>query len=85
MTKQRMFSQRNSHNNKQKSPVQRFLFVFGMVFFLMYLVLGLMIIFWKEIPLAISPAGRYTFGGLLIIYSFIRFVRLLNKNKENNE
>jgi hypothetical protein len=51
----------------------------------MYLVLGLMIIFWKEIPLAISPAGRYTFGGLLIIYSFIRFVRLLNKNKENNE
>ncbi len=72
-----------SKDNKQtqKSPKQRFLFVFGLVFFLMYLVLGLIIIFWKELPLSISYRGRLAFGLLLIVYAFIRFVRLLKKNR----
>ena len=72
-----MFSQRKSRYQTQKSPVQRFLFVLGMVFFLMYLVLGLMIIFWKELPLSLSYNGRLALGGLLIVYSFVRFIRLL--------
>ncbi|AXG74271.1 hypothetical protein DVK85_08500 [Flavobacterium arcticum] len=77
-----MFKDNKSQYKKQKSPQQRFLFVFGIVFFLMYLALGLIIIFWKTIPLNISYNGRLAFGLLLIVYAFIRFIRLLKKNKE---
>ncbi|MCR5861498.1 hypothetical protein LRS05_04755 [Flavobacterium sp. J372] len=76
-------AQRNSYrNNTQKSPIQRFLFVLGMVFFLLYLALGIMIIFWDKLPLNISRNGRIAFGILLIAYSFFRFVRLIQKSRE---
>ncbi len=77
-----MFKDNNSQYKKQKSPQQRFLFVLGLLFFLIYLALGLIIIFWKTIPLNISYHGRLAFGALLIIYAFIRFVRLLKRNRE---
>ncbi|RZJ76185.1 MAG: hypothetical protein EOO45_03235 [Flavobacterium sp.] len=77
-----MFSTKKSQNNTQKSPKQRFLFVLGLVFFLMYFILGMMIIFWKELPIALSWSGRLIMGILLIAYSFFRFVRLLQNNRE---
>lgn len=67
-------------NYKQKSLKERFLLFIGMLFFLCYLILGLMIIFWKAIPLNISQNSRYALGILLIIYSFIRFLRLYKSN-----
>ena len=66
----------------QKSPQQRFLFILGLVFFLIYLVLGLYLIFWKDIPFDIKPIYRIAFGVLLIVYSIIRFFRLIGQ-KEN--
>lgn len=72
-----MLRDKKSEYQTQKSPQQRFLFVLGLIFFLLYLVLGFIIIFWKELPLNISYYGRLAFGSLLIIYAFIRFVRLL--------
>ena len=77
-----MLSRENSQNKTQKSPIQRFLFVLGMVFFLLYLVLGLVIIFWKELPVNITYNGRLAFGILLIVYAFFRFIRLIQKNRE---
>jgi len=71
-----MLSKRDSQEQTQKSPLQRFLFVLGIVFFLMYFVLGMMIIFWKDIPLTLTYNGRLAMGILLIAYSFFRFVRL---------
>lgn len=71
-----MLSKRESQEETQKSPIQRFLFVLGMLFFLLYFGLGLMLIFWKEIPLSITYNGRLAFGILLIAYSFFRFIRL---------
>lgn len=62
---------------KQKSPQQRFLFILGLVFFLLYLALGVYLIFWKNIPFDIKPVYRILFGVLLIIYAIIRFVRLI--------
>lgn len=57
-----------------------------MAFFLLYLVLGLMVIFWKQLPLAINQTGRLAFGILLIVYAFFRFVRLIqNYNRQDNE
>ncbi|KUJ60425.1 hypothetical protein AR687_17720 [Flavobacteriaceae bacterium CRH] len=70
------------NNIQKKSLKERFLLVLGILFFLIYLVLGLMIMFWKKLPLNMDPMYRYAFGILLIVYSGIRFLRLINSNSE---
>lgn len=67
---------------KQKSPQQRFLFILGLVMLTMYFALGLLMIFWKDIPFEIAPTYRILFGILLIGYAIIRFYRLINQ-KDN--
>ncbi|PXY40107.1 hypothetical protein DMB65_13655 [Flavobacterium cheongpyeongense] len=69
-------------NIMKKSLKERFLLVLGILFFLIYLVLGLMIMFWDMLPLNMDPLYRYAFGVLLIVYSAIRFLRLINSNTE---
>ena len=69
-------------NFKKKSLKERFLLVIGILFFLLYLALGLMIIFWKKLPIAMPHNYRIAFGLLLIVYSFIRFIRFFNTNAE---
>jgi len=61
---------------RQKSPAKRFLSILGLCMFGFYFVLGLVIIFWKDFPLALDKTFRTLFGLLLIIYSFLRFARL---------
>ncbi|MGV3458850.1 MAG: hypothetical protein ACO1N9_00195 [Flavobacterium sp.] len=82
-----MTERKSYRNNIQKSPLQRFLFVLGMVFFLLYLALGLILIFWNKLPMGfslnISDNGRIAFGVLLIGYAFFRFVRLLQKPNDD--
>jgi len=73
----------NSTENKEKKSLkERFFLVIGMVFFLVYLALGLAIIFWKNFPIEMKPGYRIAFGVVLIVYSFIRFYRIINDNKE---
>jgi uncharacterized membrane protein (DUF485 family) len=67
---------------KKKSLNERFLLFIGVLFFLIYLTFGLIIIFWKNLPLQMSIGYRVAFGLLLIVYSFIRFLRFFNSNKE---
>lgn len=64
---------------QKKSLKERFLLVIGILFFLIYLTLGLIIIFWKSLPLALEYKYRIAFGVLLIVYSFLRFLRFFNK------
>jgi uncharacterized membrane protein (DUF485 family) len=71
-----------TENKEKKSLKERFFLVIGMVFFLAYLVLGLTIIFWKNFPFDMKPGYRIAFGVVLIAYSFIRFYRIINDNKE---
>lgn len=68
-------------NMKKKSPKERFLLVIGLLFFLVYLVLGLAVIFWKEFPLQMEFQYRVALGVLLVVYAFIRFLRFYNSNK----
>lgn len=72
----------NSRHNKfrQKSLSQRFLSVLGLLMFLFYFVIGLLIIFWKDFPIEIDKTYKTMFGILLIVYSFLRFARLWQKN-----
>lgn len=69
----------NTNDRVQKSLKGRFLLVIGILFFLVYLVLGLIIIFWKKFPFNLPEQYRIAFGVLLIVYSFIRFTRLIQK------
>lgn len=66
------------NNFKQKSLLQRFLFFIGLIFLILYFLLGCIFIFWKNIPLELSYTRRLLFGILLIVYSIIRFYRIIN-------
>ena len=68
-----------NENFQKKSLKERFLLVIGILFFLIYLTLGLLIIFWKSLPLTLEYKYRIVFGILLIVYSFLRFLRFFNK------
>lgn len=73
---------RNITNNKdQKSLLERFLLILGILFFLMYFVLGMAIIFWEKMPIEMPRTYRIAFGLLLIVYSFFRFVRFFKKDR----
>ncbi|RZK45600.1 MAG: hypothetical protein EOO97_00810 [Pedobacter sp.] len=68
---------------KQKSPQQRFLFILGLFMFIVYGVLGVIMIFYPDIfPVPIAQGYRIAFGVLLIVYAAIRFGRLLNKKDD---
>lgn len=69
----------NKQTDEQKSPLRRFLFIFGLLMFSLYFVLGVAIMWWKDFPLVLSANYRIAFGILLIVYSFVRFVRLLKR------
>jgi uncharacterized membrane protein (DUF485 family) len=69
-------------NIQKKSLKERFLLVIGILFFLIYLILGLFIIFMKNFPIQMQFSYRLAFGILLIVYAFIRFVRIINDNNE---
>jgi uncharacterized membrane protein (DUF485 family) len=69
-------------NIQKKSPKERFLLVIGILFFVFYFILGLFIIFMKKFPLDMPRMYRVAFGILLIVYSFIRFVRIIYSNKD---
>ena len=72
-------------NFQKKSLKERFLLVIGMMFFLIYLTLGLIIIFWDDVPLSMPYNFRIALGVILILYSFLRFIRFFNKEENNNE
>ncbi len=71
-------------SERQKSPAKRFLFILGLVMFALYFFIGVSIIFWDKFPLlyGVERVWKVAFGVLLIVYSFFRFVRLINKKQE---
>jgi uncharacterized membrane protein (DUF485 family) len=82
---------KNSLNNfEKKSPKQRFLFIIGMLFFFLYLFMGVMVIFWeiifaKKFPFSISSNYRIALGVVLIAYSCLRAYRFINSDNESDE
>jgi len=73
----------NSTENKEKKSLkERFFLVIGMVFFVAYLAVGVTIIFWNNFPYNMKPGYRIALGVVLIIYSFFRFYRIINDNKD---
>lgn len=71
--------------DRQKSPAKRFLLILGLVMFAIYFVIGVSIIFWDKFPLlyGVDRIWKIAFGILLIVYSFFRFVRLINQRQHD--
>jgi len=69
-------------NSKQKSLKRRFLLILGLVTFVCFFALGVMIIFWDGILPQWEGYQRKLIGGLFIIYSILRFSRLLKKDND---
>jgi uncharacterized membrane protein (DUF485 family) len=69
-------------NYKQKSLSQRFLFVLGLVFLLLYVFLAITLFVWKAMPVEIPYTRRVILGFILIVYAIIRFYRLNTKASE---
>ncbi len=63
-------------NIQKKSPQERFLLVIGLLFFMIYVIFGFIIIFWKRFPINLQPHWRITLGIVLIVYGFTRLIRV---------
>ena len=72
----------NSINDKQKSLKRRFLLILGIVTFTCFVGLGLMVMFWQDMPVQLTDTQRKLFGGMIILNSILRFSRLLKKDDE---
>jgi len=77
-----MVTGRKSRYETQKSPIQRFLFVLGIVFFLLYLAFGFMLIFTNKVPLPITHKGQVTLGILVIVYGTFRAIRVFQNGRQ---
>lgn len=70
------------NNFRKKSLNERFLLFIGVLFFLIYLTLGLIVIFWEKFPFKMATGYRIAFGLLLIVYALVRFLRFFKTIKE---
>lgn len=72
---------RKSYQVEKKSLGERFLLVLGVLFFCVYLLMGLAILFWDQLiermPMAVGY--RITLGVAIIVYGFFRFIRYFRK------
>jgi hypothetical protein len=72
----------NNYSNKleKKSLKERFLLVIGILFFIVYLCMGLAILFWDKLPLKMPYNYRMALGIVIIVYAFLRFIRFFQKS-----
>ena len=70
-------------NYKKKSLKERFLLFIGILFLMIYLTLGVILIFWTKFPIRMETQYRIALGCLLIVYGTFRFWRLLKTNSDD--
>ncbi|MBS1521432.1 MAG: hypothetical protein JST50_10575 [Bacteroidetes bacterium] len=77
----------NNFNLKQKSLTRRFLLILGVVTLIACVTFGLMIMFYQPLidQLDMSKTERIALGGLLLLYSVLRFSRLFKKDPVDEE
>ncbi len=58
------------------SPAGKARLISGVVFSMLYLGLGIMFLFVKELPFVMQPTLKTMFGAVLLIYSIFRMTRV---------
>ncbi len=74
----------HEERKEKKSLQERFFLIIGILFFAVYLVLGLIVIFWEDFPIRMEYKYRLAFGILLIVYAAFRFMRFFPSNKSRS-
>lgn len=81
-----MLRPKKEEDNQQLNFFRKFTRIFTMLMTLVYIALGIFIIFAaNNLRLSISNEIRYALGGILILYGVVRFVRAYQRNKRNTE
>ncbi|TDQ09800.1 hypothetical protein [Pedobacter metabolipauper] len=76
----------NLNTFKQKSPKQRFLFIYGLIIFVLYLAIGAALILWKDMPAGmLARKYRIMLGVLLLVYATFRFYRVIKQEDNYTE
>ncbi|RDV14116.1 hypothetical protein DXT99_16240 [Pontibacter diazotrophicus] len=66
------------------SAYNKFARIFGLVMTLVYVALGLFIMFAGDnLNLSVGVEVRYFLGGVLILYGIVRFIRVYQTSKRN--
>ncbi|WP_439880490.1 hypothetical protein ACSX1A_15190 [Pontibacter sp. MBLB2868] len=80
---------RPRRENETGNAVQKFVRIFTLLMTLLYVALGVFLIFIdnSQLNLNLSKEVRMVLGGILILYGAARFIRVyqLNKRSKNNE
>jgi CHASE2 domain-containing sensor protein len=72
-------------NNWQKSPKRRFLLILGAAAFIAICSFGIMVLFWDKMLPNMPKSQKTVFGGIIILYAFLRFSRLLKRAPDEED
>jgi len=72
-------------SNWQKSPKRRFLLILGIAVFTALCSFGLMVLFWSKMLPNMPKSQKTVFGGIIILYAFLRFSRLLKRTPDEED
>mgnify|MGYP005757402007 CR=1 FL=1 len=79
-----MIRPRRDKDEEAPSAFAKFARIFGIFMTLLYLAMGIFIMFASErLNLDIPDSMKYALGGILILYGIVRFVRVYNSTRSN--
>lgn len=78
---------RPKKENQTSNPVQKFVRIFTLLMTLLYVALGLFLMFIDNdsLSLNLSKEVKLVLGGILILYGVVRFVRVYQLNKRSQD
>ncbi|WP_018479940.1 hypothetical protein [Pontibacter roseus] len=81
-----MLRPERDRNKTTVNTFNKFARYFGMLMTLIYVALGLFLIFMDtaEYNINMSETARMIFGGILILYGIVRFIRAYQVNSKSN-
>ncbi|TPE45210.1 hypothetical protein [Pontibacter mangrovi] len=79
-----MLRPKNEDEKPKQSMFAQFARIFGISMTMLYIAMGIFIMFASEkLSLDIPNSMRYGLGGILILYGIVRFVRVYNSTRSN--
>ncbi|MCJ8164752.1 hypothetical protein MKJ04_07845 [Pontibacter sp. E15-1] len=79
-----MLKPKRNETDPQASFYNKFARIFGLLMTLVYVALGLFIMFAGDsLQLSVGKEFRYMLGGILILYGVVRFIRVYQSNTRN--
>ncbi len=79
-----MLRPRRENERQTQSMFAKFARIFGIFMTLLYICMGIFIMFAGDtMNLDIPDTMKYALGGILILYGIVRFVRVYNSTKSN--